>query len=142
MHRDPIAAPVEIVAAGQGIWMRGASLTVLHQPTPRTDFGSWADETITGIEILSATTIFISEPFMDVAPLFSGLGIQVLTIERLLAGVPIDPVETGEDDVALLQLTSGSTASPKAVQISHRNVVSNAEAMFIGAERPESDPSG
>ncbi len=30
-------------------------------------------------------------------------------------------------------MTSGSTDSPKAVRISHRNVVSNAEAMFIGA---------
>jgi fatty-acyl-CoA synthase len=33
-----------------------------------------------------------------------------------------------------LQLTSGSTGSPKAVRISHRNVVSNAEAMFVGAD--------
>ena len=33
-----------------------------------------------------------------------------------------------------MQLTSGSTGSPKAVQISHRNVVSNAEAMFVGAD--------
>jgi fatty-acyl-CoA synthase len=59
---------------------------------------------------------------------------QVLTVEQLLSSRPIDPVETDDDDVALLQLTSGSTGSPKAVRISHRNVVSNAEAMFIGAQ--------
>ncbi len=52
----------------------------------------------------------------------------------LLEAEPIDPVETGEDDLALMQLTSGSTGSPKAVQITHRNIYSNAEAMFIGAE--------
>ena len=33
-----------------------------------------------------------------------------------------------------MQLTSGSTGSPKAVVITHRNVYSNAEAMFVGAE--------
>jgi fatty-acyl-CoA synthase len=65
---------------------------------------------------------------------------RVLTIEQLLAGRSINPVHTDDDDVALLQLTSGSTGSPKAVRISHRNVVSNAEAMFVGANvDPESD---
>jgi fatty-acyl-CoA synthase len=33
-----------------------------------------------------------------------------------------------------LQLTSGSTDCPKAVAISHANVMANAEAMFVGAE--------
>ena len=33
-----------------------------------------------------------------------------------------------------MQLTSGSTGSPKAVQISHRNFVANADAMFVGAD--------
>ena len=59
---------------------------------------------------------------------------QVLTAEQLLDSRPIDPIDTDDDDVALLQLTSGSTGSPKAVRISHRNVVSNAEAMFVGAD--------
>jgi len=51
-----------------------------------------------------------------------------------LAADPIDPIEAGEDDVALLQLTSGSTGPPKAVRITHRNLASNADAMFVGAE--------
>ena len=52
----------------------------------------------------------------------------------MLDSCPIDPVETDDDDLALLQLTSGSTGPPKAVRITHRNFVSNAEAMFIGAK--------
>src|SRR6202044_2331520 len=105
--------PVEIAPTAQGLWMRGASLTMLHQPTPRTDVVVWAEDTMTVISMI--------EP-------------KVLTIADLLASDPIDPVEVGEDDLALMQLTSGSTGSPKAVQITHRNIHSNAEAMFIGAE--------
>jgi fatty-acyl-CoA synthase len=60
-------------------------------------------------------------------------GLTVLTFDELLAHNAIDPVETAEDDVALMQLTSGSTGSPKAVSITHGNVVANAESMFIGA---------
>ena len=36
-------APVEIAPTAQALWMRGASLTMLHQPTPRTDLMVWAD---------------------------------------------------------------------------------------------------
>jgi fatty-acyl-CoA synthase len=136
-HGDAVpvlaGAPAEIAPAGQGIWMRGASLTMLHQPTPRTDLQRWAEETAAVIKMIGAKAVVISDPFMAAAPLLSQLGMRVLSIEQLLDSSPIDPVETDDGDVALLQLTSGSTGSPKAVQITHRNVVSNAEAMFIGA---------
>jgi fatty-acyl-CoA synthase len=125
--------PVEIAPTAQGIWMRGGSLTMLHQPTPRTDLQRWAAETTAVINMIDAKAVVVSDPFMAAAPLLSQLGMQVLTIEKLLDSRSIDPVDTDDTDVALLQLTSGSTGSPKAVQISHRNVVSNAEAMFVGA---------
>jgi fatty-acyl-CoA synthase len=127
-------APAEIAPTAQGVWMRGASLTMLHQPTPRTDLQRWAEETTAVIKLIGAKAVVISDPFMAAAPLLSQLGVRVLIIEQLLGSRPIDPVETDDDDVALLQLTSGSTGSPKAVQITHRNVVSNAEAMFHGAK--------
>jgi fatty-acyl-CoA synthase len=127
-------APVEIAPTAQAIWMRGASVTMLHQPTLRTDLLRWADETMAVIDMIDARAVVISEPFMAAAPLLSGLGMQVLTVDQLLDNSPIDPVDTDDDDVALLQLTSGSTGPPKAVRISHRNVAANAEAMFVGAE--------
>lgn len=127
-HGDAVpvlaGAPVEIAPTGQGVWMRGASLTMLHQPTPRTDLARWAQETTTVIKMIGAKSVVISDPFMAAAPLLSELGMRVLVIDQLLDSRPIDPVETDDNDIALLQLTSGSTDSPKAVHISHRNVVS------------------
>jgi len=137
-HGDSVGvlagAPVEIAPTAQGVWMRGASLTMLHQPTPRTDLQTWAADTTTVIDMIEAEVVIVSEPFMMAIPVLTERGITVVTVPELLAADPIDPVDTDEDDLALMQLTSGSTGSPKAVQITHRNLYSNAEAMFIGAK--------
>jgi fatty-acyl-CoA synthase len=127
-------APVEIAPAAQGLWMRGASLTMLHQPTPRTDLVLWAEDTTTVIDMIEAKVVLISDPFMVAKPVLEERGIKVLTVEELLAADPIDPIDVDEDDLALMQLTSGSTGSPKAVQITHRNLFANLEAMYISAQ--------
>ena len=127
-------APVEIAPTAQGVWMRAASLTMLHQPTPRTDLAVWAEDTMTVVDMIDAKAVIISDPFMAAEPVLTAKGLKVVTVADLLAAEPIDPEQAGEDDLALMQLTSGSTGSPKAVQITHRNIYSNAEAMFISAE--------
>ena len=136
-HADAVAvlagAPVEIAPTAQGIWMRGASVTMLHQPTPRTDLQRWAEETARVIRMIDAKAVVVSDPFMPAVPLLSEMGMRVLTIGQLLESRAIEPVETDDEDLAFLQLTSGSTGSPKAVQITHANFVANAEAMFLGA---------
>ncbi len=142
-HGDAVGvlagAPVEIAPTAQGLWMRGASLTMLHQPTPRTDLAVWAEDTTNVIDMIEAKAVIVSDPFTAAAPVLEERGVKVLTVEQLFASDPVDPIDTGEDDLALMQLTSGSTGSPKAVQITHRNIYSNAEAMFVGAKM---DPSG
>src|SRR6202453_1720694 len=137
-HGDAVGVlagfPVEIAPTAQALWMRGASLTMLHQPTPRTDLAVWAEDTMNVIAMIEASAVIVSESFLIAITVLEEKGIKVIEIGDLLESEPIDPVETDEDDLALMQLTSGSTGSPKAVQITHRNVYSNAEAMFIGAE--------
>lgn len=127
-------APAEIAPTAQATWMRAASLTMLHQPTPRTDLVQWAEETCRVVESLGMSAVLVSDPFLAAAPVLAEYGVRVLEISDLLASDPVEPLVAAEDDIALLQLTSGSTGPPKAVRITHHNLVSNAEAMFVGAE--------
>src|SRR6516165_11157585 len=88
--------PVEIAPTAQGLWMRGASLTMLHQPTPRTDLALWALDTATVIDMIEAKAVVVSDPFLAAIPVLQERGVKVVTVEQLLAADPIDPVETGE----------------------------------------------
>ncbi|WP_338890081.1 fatty acyl-AMP ligase [Rhodococcus sovatensis] len=122
--------PVDIAPACQATWMRGGSVTMLHQPTPRTDLAVWGTDTETVVRMIEAKAVILGAPFDIAAPILEERGITVLKIEDMRGGRDIDPVDTDESDIALQQLTSGSTGSPKAVRITHENFYVNAYAMI------------
>ncbi|MBA4856523.1 fatty acyl-AMP ligase [Nocardia farcinica] len=133
-HGDAVGVlagmPVDIAPACQAVWMRGGSITMLHQPTPRTDLVVWARDTETVLRMIEARAVVLGAPFEAAEPLLRERGITVVRIDRMREGADTDPLPTTEDDVALQQLTSGSTGSPKAVRITHGNFYVNAYAMF------------
>ena len=139
--------PTLIAPAAQAVWLAGGSVTMLHQPTPRTDLGVWAEDTVTVLTMVGAGLVLLGPPFGPLADVLTARGIQVCEIPELGADADsfeLEPalpdVTVSEDDAALLQLTSGSTAEPKAVRITHRNLYANLTAMIATAElRPERD---
>ncbi|MBK1785545.1 fatty acyl-AMP ligase [Prauserella cavernicola] len=129
------AAPELIAPTVQGTWLAGGSVTMLHQPTPRTDLAQWAADTLQVLDMIGSRLVVLGEPFDQLAPVLAEHGIDYRKIENLLESEPIaEPVPTAEDALALLQLTSGSTAEPKAVRITHGNLYSNIRAMVDRAE--------
>ena len=56
-----------------------------------------------------------------------------------VSGDPI--VGVGDDDLAFLQFTSGSTSRPKGVMVTHQNLAANAHAIMFDGLRstPERD---
>ena len=153
------ADPATIAPTVQAVWLAGGSITMLHQPTARTDIATWAADTITALAMIEARLVLLGSPFEPLAGVLAEHGIAFRRIAELAqnggeqggepgggrgsgpgggrgsgpGGGPDVPVAAGEDDTALLQLTSGSTASPKAVRITHGNLFSNMTAMAEAA---------
>jgi acyl transferase domain-containing protein/acyl-CoA synthetase (AMP-forming)/AMP-acid ligase II/surfactin synthase thioesterase subunit/acyl carrier protein len=69
-----------------------------------------------------------------------GLNAQLLSMEQLNSdcqGSPLLPVKINPQDTAYLQFTSGSTARPKGVRLTHANVMASLEAMAAIYDYPE-----
>ncbi|MGH4008472.1 MAG: fatty acyl-AMP ligase [Pseudonocardiaceae bacterium] len=135
--------PTLIVPAVQGVWLAGGSVTMLHQPTPRADLATWAADTLRVLGMIGAKLVLLGPPFDKLGMLLDQRGISYLMLADLddLAARPLStPVRAGEDDTLLLQLTSGSSAEPKAVRITHGNLYANMIAMMqAGALDPAGD---
>ncbi len=135
------AEPAAIGPAVQAVWLAGGSVTMLHQPTPRSDLAMWAEDTLRVLNMISSKLVLLGAPFDQLAPVLDEHGIGYLLISDLAGGTPLaEVVEVDESAPALLQLTSGSTADPKAVRITHGNLLSNITDMARCAELdPASD---
>ena len=58
------------------------------------------------------------------------------------AGLPATLPAIGEDDDAIVQFTSGSTAQPKGVRLTHRNVLAGLAAIAAGIALGDGDAGG
>jgi fatty-acyl-CoA synthase len=135
------ADPAAIGPAVQAVWLAGGSVTMLHQPTPRSDLAMWAEDTLRVLNMIGSKLVLLGSPFDQLAPVLDEHGIGYVLVTELAGGSPLTGVvEVDESAPALLQLTSGSTAEPKAVRITHGNLLSNITDMAECAELdPESD---
>ena len=138
------AEPASIAPVAQAVWLAGGSVTMLHQPTARTDLAGWAVDTVRVLEMIGAGLVLLGPPFDPLADLLREKGIAVRAIAELDPGPAAGSTElprlaVGEGELALLQLTSGSTAEPKAVRITHGNLYANASDMVATAELAAGD---
>jgi fatty-acyl-CoA synthase len=135
------ADPAMIAPAVQAVWLAGGSVTMLHQPTPRTDLAEWSDDTVRVLDMIESRLVLLGAPFDALAPVLEQHGVGYRLLPDLVGGrPPAEVVPTAEASTALLQLTSGSTAEPKAVRITHGNLFANITSMKQAAAlEPERD---
>lgn len=129
--------PASIAPVAQAVWLCGGSVTMLHQPTPRTDLAEWAADTVATLKMIDASLVLLGPPFDALAPVLTEQGIPFRTLDSLAGDAEAFTASAevaDEHDTALLQLTSGSTATPKAVRITHANLHANITAMVTASE--------
>ena len=124
----------DVAPLAQAIWLRRAALTMLQQPTPRTDLAVWLADTVRAILMIRADVVVVGEPFLMALDHLAAHNLAVCTVESLRGAEPIEPDDADEADIAMRQLTSGSTGIPKAVEISHGNFAANTVAMCAGLD--------
>ena len=57
--------PADVAPLAQAVWMRGASLTMLAQPTPRADLVTWLADTHRAARTIRAALTIVGSPFAD-----------------------------------------------------------------------------
>ncbi|MEU8377621.1 AMP-binding protein [Streptosporangium sp. NPDC048865] len=83
-----------------------------------------------------------AEPLAELMP-----GLRVVPLSRLVGpyahvlgdGGLLEPPRVGEDDLALIQYTSGSTSAPRGVALTHRNVLAGLRAIQHGVDARADD---
>src|SRR5439155_1932295 len=75
------AAPALIAPTVQAVWLAGGSVTMLHQPTPRTDLALWAEDTVKVLRMIGSELVLLGEPFEALAPVLTehGIGYRMIT---------------------------------------------------------------
>ncbi|MFB6392739.1 fatty acyl-AMP ligase [Polymorphospora lycopeni] len=131
--------PVDVARVVRATWLAGGSVTMLHQPTPRTDLAAWAEDTVRVLRMIDARLVLLGAPFEAMAAVLDAQGIAYRMISDLDSDREFEIVPAAETDTALLQLTSGSTAEPKAVQISHGNLYANVSDTIAHIECGDDD---
>jgi fatty-acyl-CoA synthase len=125
----------DVAPVAQAAWLRGAAVTMLQQPTRRTDLTVWLADTVRAIGLIKADVVVVGGQFLAALDHLSAQQLAVCTVESLRTAEPAESDADPDDtDIALRQLTSGSTGMPKAVEISHGNLAASAVALHDGLD--------
>jgi acyl-CoA synthetase (AMP-forming)/AMP-acid ligase II len=115
-----------------GATMAGVVPASLYPPMTTAELPHYVQQTATILQSSGARVVVTS---LALVPAFEDLRsscpelLLVLAREQLDAAAADPETLPSLDDIALVQFTSGSTARPKGVALSHRNLAANIEAI-------------
>lgn len=121
-----------------GIWLAGAALVPLPAPVRVRDRNAFVHQVGTFLEASGCTRVVGEARYLDaLAPERCVLIDWSVEPTGVAAAVPAEPAPS---ETALVMCTSGSTAEPKGIRVSHAMLLARSEAVkigeFLGIEGP------
>jgi fatty-acyl-CoA synthase len=132
-----------LVTTIQAIWLTGAAAVVLPLPMRLGSIEEFVDQTRIRIRNADAALLVIDPDlaaFYEAAP-----GDPPIVLLDELTARPVAPdtfaaPSIDPDSLAVLQFTSGSTADPKGVMLTHRQILANLDGAMVAAQiDPDTD---
>lgn len=118
----------DLVAAVFGCWISGAVAVPLAVPLRLTSVDALAEEIRSRANKARISVLAVDDAIRPLVPL-EGIDAPVIDLSDVRTkGRDAGYGSPAPDDPALIQFTSGSTASPKGVVLSHRTLISNGHA--------------
>ena len=129
-----------LVTAIQATWLAGAALVVLPLPMRLGSIEEFVEQTRIRIRNADAKLLVIDPDLAAFYEPAAGDPPIVLLDDLRRAGSPFEAVTVDPGALAVLQFTSGSTADPKGVMLTHRQILANLEGAMTAAQvDPDTD---
>lgn len=132
---------VELVAAIQGAWLAGRSVSILPAPVRGAQPQQWAQATLDRFAGIGVGTILShGAPRKLLSEADSGLALHDLSEVAIERSAAFTPVAAAPEVAAVLQGTAGSTGAPRTARLAPSAVLANVSGLskHVGVD-PSSD---